>query len=478
MSPGIILTSEFSESQRGSKSQNKGFGKYVEYLDRPDAVEFENYTDYMGNDEKSEGIFTETSNNVTKAEKKQLKEMFQLADKNGSVMEKLVFSFTDEWLIENGIKNKDGLVRTELLQEYTRKAIRVLQKSEKGLENFIWSAAIHHNTDNLHIHVAMVELTPSWTEGKGRCFKLNNVLMQRGIITESSLKKCKATFTNQVIKSAEKNNEINDIIRKRIVAKDRVHESISDFKEIKIMLKELIDNLPANKSLWKYNMNAMAGFRDTIDNISRHIIENSCKADFELLENKLDELTGLYKKAYGATDEKQESLFDYKTEAEELSDFKKNKIDDLYQRLGNTILKECIKISKEGFPDNKISAEVLPSVIEPIKNINSDIKETNTNLGDILRNSIGSGSINLPATPTEENTDPGIKLSDEETSVQQDVEYKSAGGKKYDRYTTEKIIGAIYRMNAAFRKDIESLKNQAVFEYNERMEAIRKEQSR
>lgn len=30
----------------------------------------------------------------------------------------------------------------------------------EGLENAVWSGAIHYNTDNLHVHVAVVEPVP------------------------------------------------------------------------------------------------------------------------------------------------------------------------------------------------------------------------------------------------------------------------------------------------------------------------------
>ena len=39
------------------------------------------------------------------------------------------------------------------------KAVSKMLKSE-GLENAVWSAAIHFNTDNIHVHIAAVEPEP------------------------------------------------------------------------------------------------------------------------------------------------------------------------------------------------------------------------------------------------------------------------------------------------------------------------------
>lgn len=481
MIPGIILTSEFETGG------NMNFGKYVEYMDRPDAINFEKYTDYMSNEEKSDGLFTLTSDKLLKAEKKELKEQFKLAAKNGSVMEKLVFSFTDEWLIEHGIKS-ENIVRTELLQEYTRKAITSLQKSEQGLENFIWCASMHHNTDNLHIHIAMAELHPSWQEGKGRCMMINNRLQQRGLITESSLKKCKSTFTNQVIRSSEKNNEINEIIRKRIIVKENIKNSIANYADIKIMFDDLILKLPKNMSLWKYNMNAMAGFRDDIDTISDYILKTSCKSEYEALETKLDELSDLYRKSYGISkEEEQENFLNFRSEDDEITDFKTNKINDLYQKLGNSILKECIEYSKTKSVEKLAGSNAVNIAIDEQK-----IKPMYENFGSVLQKSIGNITKELPetddnkieakilseemkiskeATKNEESAESipeaEIKPSDEKNSYENYIRH-------YHRDYANELIGNIKRLNSIFKKDIDSIKNQAIYEYNERMEELNK----
>ena len=72
-----------------------------------------------------------------------------------------VISFDNRWLEKNGIYNsEDGFLDVRTLHEYTRVSVNAMLKKE-GLETATWSAAIHYNTDNLHIHIATVEPIPT-----------------------------------------------------------------------------------------------------------------------------------------------------------------------------------------------------------------------------------------------------------------------------------------------------------------------------
>ena len=111
----------------------------------------------MGNPEKSTGLFTNERDNLTHPEKRQLKDVFQTAQDNESVMWQTVISFDNRWLEQNGIYDSQKQILDEQkLKEVTRLAVNRLLKSE-GLEHAVWSAGIHYNTDNLHVHIATVE---------------------------------------------------------------------------------------------------------------------------------------------------------------------------------------------------------------------------------------------------------------------------------------------------------------------------------
>ncbi len=158
---GCIVKTDFVTA--GSKL----FAGYIDYIDRETAVRSENlsryslYTNYMDNPEKATELFTSYSNQLSYEEKQQLKTLYEKAQWNGSPMWQTVISFDNLWLEKNGVYNsEEGFLDVKALHEYTRKAVNAMLKKE-GLETATWSAAIHYNTDNLHIHIATVEPIPT-----------------------------------------------------------------------------------------------------------------------------------------------------------------------------------------------------------------------------------------------------------------------------------------------------------------------------
>ena len=392
MSAGCVFIAEFETP--GSKK--KGSAGYLEYMDRPDSKNVDGYLEYMGNSEKSEGLFTSIKDKLTKEEKKQLKKQYAAAENKGSNLQKFIFTFETEWLIDNGLMTKEGIVRSELLMEYTRTSINALQASE-GMENFIWAASVHYNTEHIHIHMSMVDPSPSWVEGDGRCFMYNGKLVQRGKIKQSSLDKAKETFVNLAISGKEHNNNINKIIREHIILDFKADEVLRTNKIVKEMFTELINKLPENRSMWKYKMNVLEPVRGDIDDITTWFIHNYYKKDFEELKDKLNGMEEKYAKSYG--------------EAYVKGQFTENHINDLYYRFGNAILTECKKLSC----------------------IN------NPNL-----NNISTSKINA------------------QNGVLSDLKYEVRGS-LFD------ISKASQSLKKALKKNIESAKNQAIFEYNEKI---------
>lgn len=91
------------------------FQSYIDYIDREEAQrnnafstynifsDYEQYNEYMGNPEKSSGLFTADKDSLTYAEKKELKSIFEMAQDNQSLMWQTVISFDNRWLEKNGV---------------------------------------------------------------------------------------------------------------------------------------------------------------------------------------------------------------------------------------------------------------------------------------------------------------------------------------------------------------------------------------
>lgn len=158
---GCVVVTEFTTAD------SSVFSGYIDYIDRENAVrnehisDFSLYTDYMDNPEKTSDLFTANSDHLTAEEKQNYKRLYEKAQDNGSPMWQTVISFDNRWLEEHGLYDSEsGFVSAKTLMNYTRNSVSDMLKAE-GLENGIWTAAFHYNTDNLHVHIATVEPTPT-----------------------------------------------------------------------------------------------------------------------------------------------------------------------------------------------------------------------------------------------------------------------------------------------------------------------------
>lgn len=332
---GIVLVQKFI--QPGGKA----YTGYVDYMDRPEAIGsrsdlrdydiFGTYQEYMGNPEKSTGLFNEDY--ISSAEKEQIKKIFNQSGKQGGILYQTVLSFEPEWLKENGIMDSDGHIHEDLLREYTRIAVNTIQEKE-DMKSFVWTAAVHYNTAHPHIHIAMVDPNPSWVPGRGRCkVDAEGNLYQRGKWKETTMAAAKSRIVNKVLDLADTNKEINEIMRDRIIYQGKVNSFHRDYDpQIEGAFSDLLQSLPEDMRLWKYGNNAMDLYRSQIDYISDMILKNYFEEDLKDLDKILDNISKQYAAAYG--------------ESKQGADFKKGKEKDLRYRMGNAVLSECRKIER------------------------------------------------------------------------------------------------------------------------------------
>lgn len=346
---GVIFKSRFCSPTK------KTFGDYINYIDRDEAVRNDNlskfslYNDYMGNSEKTTGLFTENKDFLTQNEKKELKDIFKTAQENESVMWQHVISFDNRWLLQNGLINrKYDCVNERKLKEITRIAMQQLQKSE-NLENAVWSAAIHLNTDNIHIHIAMVEPIPMRQ-------KKNDEI--RGKLKASSFKEVKSKIVNNVLSQQKENEIINNIIRNSIIANKKKKMFIKDEEYLRLF-KEVISELPEDRRQWYYGYNSIKHLLPKIDKMTEIFLENECKDEWNELKILLDKQQEKYRTAYGIPKDTSKA------------GYTENKIKDVKYRLGNVILRQMREFDKEE------RTRIYQEAVENRKKINERIFEQN-----------------------------------------------------------------------------------------------------
>lgn len=313
---GITLMSEFTLS-----GTNKNFSGMIDYIDRKEAIEnelneenFSGMIGYMDREKakhiyrKNEiGLFTFEKDFINESEKKQLKNKFDKSQSNGSIMWKDVISFDNNWLEEQGIYSKKSkLLDEKKLKSATRKAMEEMIKLE-NIPNALWCADIHFNTDNIHIHIVTVEEV---------------VTRERGKRKPKTLEKMKSKIVNDLTDEKEIYKRINDIIRKDIVdSKKKV--ALSKDKATKELFKKAYSMLPENKKYWQYNYNSIKKVKPILNEMTNIYIEKNHKKSF-------NELSRMLKK------QQEKSCENYGAE----NNYYENKMNDLYTRMGNAILKE------------------------------------------------------------------------------------------------------------------------------------------
>ncbi|OLR27687.1 MobP2 family relaxase [Bacillus cereus] len=326
VTPGVVLKTKFVLP--GSKA----FQNYVDYVDREEAKSevklnpkmFETYQDYMGNSEKTSALFTEQANRLTESEKKSLKEMFKTAHENGSIMWQDVISFHNPWLEKQGIYDeKTKTLDEKKLMDVTRLMMKEMQKREGLEKSSIWSAAIHFNTDNIHIHVATVEPFPTRERGKRK---------------PKTLDAMKGKVVNNLLDRKQEQKQINDLIRNNMVGRKK-EDSVFDWRNqhLKPLFLQIYKQLPSDKRQWQYSYNTIQPLKPQIDELSSRYIQHHHKKDYDQFLQKLDKEVQVFKEAYG------EGKYDKK----QYENYKTNKINDLYKRMGNAFLQEMKVYDKE-----------------------------------------------------------------------------------------------------------------------------------
>lgn len=283
--------------------------------------DFESYQDYMSNKEKSTGLFTSDKDFLSGEEKEKYKEVFKNSQEKGSILWQDVISFDNEWLKELGVLKENGIDEKKL-KEATRSAVNEMLKHESLSDSAVWTGAIHYNTDNIHIHVATVQ-TKNFRE--------------RGKRKPTSIEKMKSAVANKILDRSKENEKLNDFIRTKLIGSKKENKTMS--LKNKVVNRDMVKQfqkihsmLPEDKRQWKYNMNGLKEVRPEINKLTDMYIDKYFKSEFEDFNKQLDKEVEVYKKAYGNN-----------SKAER---YKETKIQDMYTRMGNTVLNEVKEFDK------------------------------------------------------------------------------------------------------------------------------------
>lgn len=313
--PAITVMTKFKLPTAFSNNHEK----FIDYISRKDTTSkknnYDNYHDYMSNEEKTNALFSKHQDKLSVTEKEKYKQIFSLSQKKGSILFQDVISFDNAFLKEIGILKND-FVDDIKLKEATRLGIQAMLEKENLHDSTEWVAAIHYNTDNIHVHVATVQ---------------THNFRKRGKRKQSSINIIKTKVASALLDRSKENEKINDFIRNKVIQKKKNDDTLSlknkiVHRDLAKQFKKIHASLPSDKRLWKYNMNALSEQREEIDKFTTMYIEKHFKKEYETFLKDLDKAVEINKRLYG--------------ENSNAERYKETKIKDLYSRMGNTLLTE------------------------------------------------------------------------------------------------------------------------------------------
>lgn len=292
--PSIILKSHFKihtdHVTRNGYHQPLSYAFYIDYMERDDAKmereldvgleenkaryqSGERTLNYMGDPLKTNNVFNQHSLALSPAQIEVLKQAFNTGQKNESPLWQTVFSFDNEFLRANGFLTQSGTLHDAAIKEATVKSMTLLIEQMGLNDTATWVGAIHYNTDNIHVHVALVEQETSRRKIESGIYKGE----RQAKVPYKLLVKMKSYFANHLV------HRDRELAKQSELAKELLNTALKEtdiFKEkyVKRDIEKLVAKLPNNRRLWKYNMNAMQPHRPVIDSIIDRLLDQKGEA--------------------------------------------------------------------------------------------------------------------------------------------------------------------------------------------------------
>ncbi|MBC1746906.1 MobP2 family relaxase [Listeria seeligeri] len=353
-SPGIFYNSKFVVGG------NKGALEYADDKEKlPDNIRSSLFLNYMDNPKKASGLINMEGNYVTKEERKAISDKFDQAEEAGSLLWQDLFSFDHDWLAKHGMYDE----RTQTFDLVRiSKAIIATEKyifEKEAYQQPIGCFAFHVNTDNLHAHFSMMELAPSREKKLFRVVdtktgEIKQEMQPVGARDKSVIKGAKRIFANRLLQYDQELTQITEMIRKTIVS-TMPEKEVFLHPAFENAFVELYQKLPMQRNRWQYGYAKGQHFQQEIDHLIQLHLDTFYEKDYQELVQKITEIDVAYQEAYKGIADKspvgvlQEdgSMIGEQTIPELDGNFKQTKLQELYSKMGNSLLREIKEMDKE-----------------------------------------------------------------------------------------------------------------------------------
>lgn len=310
--------------EKYSSSKKDDFINYIEKGISDDKKQ-DDFLSYVGNPEKSFGVFSQ--NRLLNAkDKKELREKLRSTK---SIIWDAVISLESAY-------GKEYLYSNDRAMEMVNKVFpRFLKEAGFDPKRVNWYAGLHENTDNRHVHISWFETEPSHYSRKKRSY-----VYHQGRISPACLNAIKA----DVERFFETDQDMLKNHRKQLLEdfkSNPLSKSYSQYQDgLKSILKGLVEDFPKDGSL-DYSSGNMAPYRERLDEAVELILHNPIYVrDYQKMQNNLE-----------GYDEKMRAICK-KNNADPKYFLLSDKFEkDLKRRMANVLIRQLIDLRKESYKE-------------------------------------------------------------------------------------------------------------------------------
>lgn len=226
------------------------------------------------------------------------------------------------------------------MKEIVREAMNKMIEEEK-MHDSIWTASFYYNTDNIHVHIATVELDRSHlalVHGQDKKTKEmlfdeqgEPILQRRGWRKDKTRMTVWSSVANQIVDRSKAYKRIDELIRDTATKTKRI--DLTEVQEVSQLFEQALHYLPKEMNQWYYGYRTINEARPYIDELVETYLSTYHSEELEELHFQLDDQVALSERLYGS-----DSQF---------NSYKQNKLDDLRERMGNAVLHTMRAVEKE-----------------------------------------------------------------------------------------------------------------------------------
>src|SRR5699024_8257451 len=139
------------------------------------------------------------------------------------------------------------------MRSIVRETMQTMLAAERMQQSAIWTASLHYNTDNIHVHIATVEPRPT-RDGMNVFDKKTNTWREeyRAKRKPKTLDKMKSKGANCILDRANERNKIDELLRGTVRYKKDKQLSLASFRKTNKSFTEAIKRLPEDRKQWRY----------------------------------------------------------------------------------------------------------------------------------------------------------------------------------------------------------------------------------